>query len=216
MCIRDRYQLPHRLPIETKISIHMCDALFKKFIPKSTPKVIVLPATGTTFVTGLSNTYSDDYPEEIDGMISEEEFVDAIAQINDTLQTYWPCFFSRCLGYICCPLSLGLSLCIPNVCMRDAEMMARRTIKSLNKRVFNPRGLNVDLVKHCSTSWLEVTYLSSDKELKDKSDYSDSTHQLAERKYCFGCGLDGLQHTMRLERGAWTYVLSMLCGYIRD
>jgi Golgin subfamily A member 7/ERF4 family. len=103
----------------------MASWILRKQIPKSIPrKLIVIPPEGNlnlynlifkgrAFVSGLSYSYKEYFPTEIEPYVSFDEYQRIITDINETLMTYWPCLFSLCLGYICCPFTLGLSLLIP-------------------------------------------------------------------------------------------------------
>mmetsp|Transcript_32465 Transcript_32465/g.49675 ORF Transcript_32465/g.49675 Transcript_32465/m.49675 type:complete len:89 (+) Transcript_32465:190-456(+) len=84
-----------------------------------------------------------------------------VQTFNDILNSMWPCPLSETLGCVFCPVTFGLSYCLPNMCIKDAEKSVRWKIKYYNKYRLREKGLKVELVKKCSTSWLELTYLSN-------------------------------------------------------
>ena len=49
------------------------DCLFNKAIPKSSSIKIIIKPTSKTFVTGISSSYDETYPEELKNRISVEE-----------------------------------------------------------------------------------------------------------------------------------------------
>ncbi len=52
----------------------------------------------------------------------------------------------------------GLSFVMPLVCMNDAKERAKEVIEKLNREVFNPHGLRLELEYGCSTSWVGGPY----------------------------------------------------------
>lgn len=83
--------------------------------------VVKLFPTQMRFVTGIARAYDDDFPMELKHLIKQQDFETAINQINNTIKDYWPCFFCMCCGYTCCPLTLGISLLCPNLCIKDVR-----------------------------------------------------------------------------------------------
>ena len=79
--------------------------------------------------------------------------------INDALFNYFPCPMCLFCGYFLAIPTLGLSLLMPNVCIRDAEAEVRRQIEKANKKKLNDRGMELALRKKCGTSWLEFRKL---------------------------------------------------------
>ena len=108
-------------------------------------------------MTGLASTYSLKYDSKIlKPLIPKEQFTSMISSFNDNLVRYWPCGLSITVGYIFCPLSCGLSFLLPNLCIKDAEKSLLNNMEYFNKYRLNERGLEVVLVKKCSTSWMEL------------------------------------------------------------
>ena len=90
-------------------------------------------------------------------------------QINDMLFTYFPCAMCWGFGYLCCPFTLGLSLCCPAICVRDAEQNLRDMITRMNRQKLNKIGLSLSLQKHCGTSWLQVDLTPKDSVLASEN-----------------------------------------------
>ncbi|KAG9406937.1 hypothetical protein AC1031_003262 [Aphanomyces cochlioides] len=111
------------------------------------------------FISGIANRYDDDFPLEMESLVSEAQFSQAINQINNTLSDYWPCFFCVCCGYLCCLCTGGLSLLCPNMCIHDAEQYTRTLIDRINLRpCFREARVEWKLVKTCCRSWIEVSF----------------------------------------------------------
>jgi len=79
-----------------------------------------------------------------------------IVSFNDSLISHWPGKLSLTVGYIFCPLSCGLSCLLPNLSIKDAEKNLVWNMEYFNKYQLSERGLEVVLVKQCSTSWIEL------------------------------------------------------------
>ena len=132
------------------------DFLFNKFIPPSSDSLIILHPVSKTFINGLSQKYSDLYPFQLENLLEKDKFFKCISQINSILATHWPCFPAFFLGYFLSCFSCGCSFCIPYICLNDAENMLFRLLEQQNKDVFYPKGLEISLLKHCSTSWIQI------------------------------------------------------------
>ena len=120
---------------------------------------MLMESIGKTFVNGLAMEYLDGgaYDEfSLKGHISEKDFSRIFTQINDTLYSYFPCPLCFCFGYCCCPCTLGLSFCLPYICIRDAEKEARVMIEKFNEEILNSKGLDLQLKRECCTSWVSV------------------------------------------------------------
>ena len=142
----------------------MClDPLFNLQIPRSKPSKIVIRPSKGTFVTGIAKQYNPKYPELLEGVLPQGEFNTMMTNINDMLETYFPCTFCWVFGYLCCIPTLGLSLCGPAVCVNDAEDSLRTMLARMNRNtLWKKKGLHISLVKKCGTSWLELEYFSVD------------------------------------------------------
>ena len=75
--------------------------------------------------------------------------------INDTLDNYFPCPLCWGFGYLLAIFTLGLSLCCPAVCVRDAEYNVIKFIDSCNRKRLANKNIKLYLRKKCGTSWLE-------------------------------------------------------------
>ena len=96
------------------------------------PKLVVVPSNGI-FYNGMSSSYTTSYINDLDGIVSEEEFIGIIGTLNETIQNYWPCLPCVTFGYICYPMSF-LS-CFPTaICIRNAETYATDFLDNLNSR----------------------------------------------------------------------------------
>ena len=102
--------------------------------------------------------------------ISREDYHYVISSVNLTLRTYWPCDFAICLGYILAPFSFGLSLMLPNLCIRDAKEALMDTVRRMNALKLKERGLKMTYRQRCSTSWLEVEIIEPKHELQPKTE----------------------------------------------
>ena len=77
-------------------------------------------------------------------------------QLNRKLKQYWPCCFAYYCGYCCIPCTLGFSLCLPRVCIADAERVLRKEIQKINIEVLGQTKLEMRLVKECDDSYLMI------------------------------------------------------------
>ena len=128
--------------------------------------IIKIPATSCPFITGLSLSYSEEFPTELAPYINQSEYINSIKELNDGLSLFWPCLPARIFGYFCCPFTLGLSLIIPNSCIKDAETTLKREIKRLNNTVFIEKGFKMTYVKGiCCSSYLQIELCSKEIEI---------------------------------------------------
>lgn len=139
------------------------DCLFNNYIPESNSERIIIKPIGQTFVNGLSSSYDEGYPLALKPYIEENIYKKCIIELNETLINYWPCFCARAIGYFCCLCSFGVSLMMPNICIRDAEETFQRQLDQYNNSVFKSKGIEMKLKKKCSTSWLEINILNLQK-----------------------------------------------------
>ncbi len=154
----------------------MCYLFTKYLIPKSTPTCVVLQPKGPFFINGLSRRYSAKYDQALTSFISKEEFLDIADDINDKLESYWPCLCSILFGYFMAIFTFGISVLIPWVCVSEAEGQARNFIDHINKDVLIYRRLNLRLVKKWCVSWLEVKkMISAREEEADKTSLVEMT-----------------------------------------
>ena len=91
--------------------------------------------------------------------MNKRDFTNIIESINDALFSYFPCPMCLFCGYLLCIPTLGLSLLMPNVCIKEANTEVEKQIEKANKKKLNTIGLELVLRKQCSTSWLEFRKL---------------------------------------------------------
>ena len=95
-------------------------------------KARIATPDGLLFVGGLSNSYEATYPRyiHIGSVIGEAELRRLVVQFNDAVQGYWPCTACYAFGCLAAPFTLGLSLCIPNYCISEAEIAGASVVRS--------------------------------------------------------------------------------------
>jgi hypothetical protein len=83
-----------------------------------------------------------------------------ISLYDSAIQSYWPCSACYIFGCLCAPLTLGLSLCVPNMCITEAERAGVRSLQQFClRRQHYDRQLQIRLVKSWKcTSWLELSF----------------------------------------------------------
>jgi hypothetical protein len=94
-----------------------------------------LAATGSLFCNGVSNRYESRTPDLLREILSREEakkFQLYVDQLNFKTAQYWPCLFAYWCGYLCAACTVGLSLCLPRLCVAEAEHVLRQEIRKIN------------------------------------------------------------------------------------
>jgi hypothetical protein len=129
--------------------------------------IIQVPSTGLRHFTGISSSYSTQYPQILQDVISQKEFVDIIERLNETIRDYWPCDTCYYFGYGCSLCTLGLSLLLPHYCASHSEIYATAMLRNVTlKSKFYDRRISFHLVKKLCQSFVEVKvpmqYISSD------------------------------------------------------
>lgn len=119
-------------------------------------KVVRIKSAGIKFVNGISNRYDGAFPHQIEGLINREKYEIYMSQLNRKVNQYWPCCFAYYCGYLCIPCTLGLSLCIPRICIADAEKVLLKEIQKINAEVLGNSKLEMRLVKECDDSYLLI------------------------------------------------------------
>ena len=119
---------------------------------------------GPTFVNGLAKQYETYFPPELEGQISLKNWQEVIEQINETLFVYMPCDMCWYSGYIFCLFTLGLSLCLTSICVKEAGDELHEVLEEVNRVHFKRINRRIRLVKECSTSWLEISKLTMSKD----------------------------------------------------
>lgn len=131
--------------------------VLKCLIPSCTDEKVIIKPVGPIFINGLSCQYDETYPQNLKNKIPDTVFFQSITNINILLMTYWPCKFAWYFGYILAIITFGLSLCIPWVCIRDAQEFLKNEIKRQNYEVYYPKGMKLELKKKWGISWIEIT-----------------------------------------------------------
>eukprot|EP01083_Nonionella_stella_P065787 172655_1 len=137
-------------------------------IPASGPSpvegvsIYVLPPRGFCCICGVYSSYETTYSEELQPYMTEARFKEIIEDINDTLTTFWPCPLCICLGYLLAPVTCGLSLLMPRVCVYDAEHDVRKKLRYINDQEA-ANGVKWELCRTWNTSWIEIRYGDSKK-----------------------------------------------------
>ena len=136
----------------------MCfDWLFNMQIPDSNNRTVIVKPTAKTFITGLASAYDEDFDYELlSPHMTRQEYSKMMEDFNDQLGNSFPCALCWFIGYFLCLPTIGLSMLCPGQCIGDAEKFLRLNITRNNKRWLNKRGIEMALVKKCSTSWIEI------------------------------------------------------------
>lgn len=119
--------------------------------------IVRLKPTGLRFVNGLSCSYDKTYPKELNGILTEDEFISLVDKLNDTIQSYWPCTACLVFGIVCIPCTFGLSLLCPRLCVTEAEKYANRMLENASlKAKYYDRKITFSFEK----SFFKPTYLT--------------------------------------------------------
>lgn len=137
-----------------------CDSM----IPKNSSTCLVFRPNGRRFINGLSDSYDIIYYDELQPYMSEAEFKHYIEKLIDDWNTLWPCNFCFYCSYVCSFFTLGLSFCIPNLCISDALESLLNDIENLNQNKLLQKNLKLSLQRRCCTSWLQIELLDKIKE----------------------------------------------------
>lgn len=80
----------------------------------------------------------------------ESTFVYDVAMLF--LCKFWICILIMQFWYL--HNNTGLSLCVPNICVKEAKEQFLKEIATMNSTRLNPKGLNLSYKSECSTSWV--------------------------------------------------------------
>jgi hypothetical protein len=111
------------------------------------------------FCNGMSNRYESKAPELLREILSGQElkkFQLYVEQLNFKVSQYWPCLFAFWCGYLCAPCTVGLSLCLPRLCVAEAENVLRQEVRKINHDILGGKKLEMRLVKGCCSSHLLI------------------------------------------------------------
>lgn len=120
-------------------------------------EVALLPAVGLRLIHSVSSSYDTTFPPALEGVLSPEDFQEAIDRVNNVLVMYWPCTGCFLCGYLLSPCTLGLSFGCPNICVEEAEKYALRELEYINRTpVFRAKGMVWKLRKTWLQSWIVI------------------------------------------------------------
>ena len=116
--------------------------------------------TSKTFINGIAGTYEENLDDEdkarLKDRLSLKEYTTMMEKLNDHVSSMFPCLFCWIIGYVLIPLTLGLSLCFPWHCIKDAEESLNHRVMRNNRSLLQERGITMVFVKRFSTSWIEL------------------------------------------------------------
>ena len=125
-------------------------------------KVRVAIPDGLLFVGGLANSYRVEYSNEVnfEQVITHRELERVANTFNDAIQSFWPCTACYAFGCLLAPITLGMSLCVPNICISEAEKAGVRCLEQFSlRRQYYDRGVKLQLVKTWTcTSYLQLSF----------------------------------------------------------
>ncbi|RYH23711.1 hypothetical protein EON65_17585 [archaeon] len=122
--------------------------------------IVKIPSTGLRHYSGISSTYSCQFPAEaLKHVMTREEFLDVITRLNETIRDYWPCNPVYYLGYGCCLCTLGLSVLIPNYCISHSEVYATAMLRNISlKARYYDKNISFTLKKTMCNSYVEIRF----------------------------------------------------------
>lgn len=136
---------------------------------------IRIPCTGLRHYSGISSSYSNQYPPQLNPIILKTEFIDIIDRVNQTIRDFWPCDTCYYFGYGCSCCTCGLSICIPNYCATYSEKYAVAYLKNISlKAKYYDRKISFTLVKQCCGSYIEIRYPASLQDAEESVNYCHS------------------------------------------
>ena len=113
-------------------------------------------------MSGVASAYDETYDaERLGPYITEKEWYYLMRNVNDTLRSYWPCNCVLLIGYLLWPITLGLSLFLPNLCIREAKGSLKMEIERQNRMYLKQKGLQMSYHDGFlwTTSWLSIRIL---------------------------------------------------------
>ncbi len=126
---------------------------------------VKLFCNGQRFINGISSSYEIKYSPVLVGVVSEEDIHDIIGRLNDTIQSYWPCNTCYVFGFVCSPFTLGTSLLCPGYCISQSDERAQAMLLNVSLRAkFFDRKITFRIVKHCCSSFVEISFPASLKQ----------------------------------------------------
>ena len=130
--------------------------------------IIVIKPVGPFYINGFSKKFSTKYDERLSSYLHQEEFENTIHEINVLVEYYWPCKASIIVGIIASVLTLGLSLLLPLICLKEAEYNLKEYLSELNIKWLK-RKLEIRFVKGWIISWLEINIINDLEKFEDSA-----------------------------------------------
>lgn len=146
------------------------DCIFNRKIPKSNSKHLILRPNAKTFVNGIASSYEIIYFDELKPYVREIEYTHHMTRIIEGFTIMWPCMYCLSVGYLCSICTLGLSFCLPNICIGEAVASFMQDIEESNREFFNPNKLHLSLQRRCCTSWLQIDINDDEVEEEEKEE----------------------------------------------
>ena len=119
-------------------------------------KIIKIKPNGTCFVNGMNSSFPENFPSELKDYIDEEIYISTIREINRQLKQFWPCKTLFYLGYVFSLCTFGFSLCIPKICINNAEESIKNYIEQSNRMNFMERDLEIRFIRKRCSCCLEI------------------------------------------------------------
>ncbi|CBN77832.1 conserved unknown protein [Ectocarpus siliculosus] len=109
--------------------------------------------------TGISSAYDDQYPPELDGWMTTEEWFECIGRINRALMDRFPCGLCRLQAYCFCPCTLGLSLLSMRKEAKEIERGVGEVVKTVNQNLeARRRSVRFGFHRTFCSAWVQVEY----------------------------------------------------------
>mmetsp|Transcript_30253 Transcript_30253/g.39907 ORF Transcript_30253/g.39907 Transcript_30253/m.39907 type:complete len:207 (+) Transcript_30253:97-717(+) len=115
-----------------------------------------LRSVGKKAFNGLSSSYDETFPMELEGVISQQEWKYIMEQINDGLIMRWPCLPCEWISWILLPFTLGVSLLLAHAQIRSALKGLKSQLKYINQRkAFKEANVILVYEQRCCKSWIQ-------------------------------------------------------------
>eukprot|EP00903_Cladosiphon_okamuranus_P018612 g17132.t1 len=109
--------------------------------------------------TGISSSYDDGYPPELEGWMAKEEWQECMGRINRAFMDRFPCGLCRLQAYCCCPCTLGLSLLSVRKQAKEVERGVGEVISSVNQNLeARRRSVRFAFHRGWCRAWVQVEY----------------------------------------------------------
>ena len=122
-------------------------------------QVVRIFGIGQKYINGISQQYREEYPSELQGIITESDFIRTMRRVNSVILSAWPCTTCFLFGFACAPCALALSICSCPVGFYSlAEKKLVEDLKdiSYHSRYFD-RSITWGLHKEFCSSCIEIS-----------------------------------------------------------